>query len=215
MLSVSGDAVTAQLHWRYAVKKFDADKKIPPATWSLLEESLRLAPSSFGLQPWKFFVVDNPETRKQLLPHSWGQTQVVDASHLVVLALKLNVGPADADRLIERIAEVRSVPEASLEGYRGVMKNSLKSKSQAEIDVWMTNQVYIALGQLMTTAAMLGVDSCPMEGFVPPKYDEVLGLAAKGYRSVVVAALGTRADDDAYAKLAKVRYSAVEMIEHL
>lgn len=215
MNAVSNETILAGLHWRYAVKKFDASKKIPADVWSVLEESLRLAPSSYGLQPWKFFVVDNPETRAKLLPHSWGQTQVVEASHLVVLALKLNVGPADADRLIAEISKVRGVPESALEGYRGMMTNSLKGKPQEAIDVWMTNQIYIALGQLLTTAAMLGVDACPMEGFVPPKYDEVLGLTAKGYKSIVVATLGTRAPDDAYALLKKVRYPAVEMVEHL
>jgi len=215
MNAVSNDVALAQLHWRYAVKKFDAARRIPTADWNLLEESLRLSAASFGLQLWKFFVVDHPETRRQLLPHSWGQKQVVDASHLVVLALKTDVGTADVDRLIARIAEVRGVAESTLEGYRGIMANFIKSKSQTEIDIWATDQVYIALGQLLTTAAMIGVDACPMEGIVPAKYDEVLGLTAKGYRSIVVATLGTRSADDAYATLAKVRYPAAEMIEHL
>ena len=172
MLDVTPDELLSRLRWRYAVKKFDAARRIPEATWAALEESLVLSSSSYGLQPWKFFVVKTPETRTRLLPHSWGQKQVVEASHLVVFALKENVGAADAERLARRTAEVQGVPLATTDGYRKMMTNSLTSKPQAEVDAWMTHQVYIALGHFLTAAALLGVDTCPMEGFVPARYDE-------------------------------------------
>ncbi|MGL6074304.1 MAG: NAD(P)H-dependent oxidoreductase [Fimbriiglobus sp.] len=203
------------LKWRYAVKKFDATKTIPAATWSAIEESLVLSPSSYGLQPWKFFVVTDPAKRQQLLPHSWGQQQVVDASHMVIFAMKLNFQPPEAQRLIDRIVEVRGVPAPALDGYKGMMAGFLSRTPQAEIDIWAQHQIYIALGNLMTSAAVLGVDACPMEGFLPAKYDEVLGLPAKGYRSIVMATLGYRAAEDAYASLPKVRYAHSDLVEHL
>ncbi len=212
-MPATAEDVLAALNWRYAVKKFDATKKIPAETWALLEESLRLSPSSYGLQPWKFFVVSTPGIREQLLPHSWGQKQVVDASHLVVLAVKTPVIPADGEKLIEYTAQVRGMPAAALDTYKGMVVGSLSRTPAAELDVWMSRQIFIALGVLLTTAAMLHVDACPMEGFVPEKYDEILGLTAKGYASRVVATLGYRAADDAYASFAKVRYPKDEIIE--
>lgn len=215
MSSVSSDTVLSALKWRYAVKKFDATRKIPSETWNLLEQSLQLSPSSFGLQPWKFFVVDTSATRQQLLGHSWGQAQIVDASHLVVFAVKVNVGAADAQRLIDRTSEVRGIPAAALDGYKDMMVGALGRLAAEEVDAWMSRQVFIALGTFLTTAAMLGVDACPMEGFDPKKYDEILGLTAKGYASRVIVTVGYRAADDEYARLAKVRYPLEQVVEHL
>ena len=207
------DSLIAQLNWRYATKMFDPAKKIPPAIWSALEDSLMLAPSSYGLQPWKFFVVENPEIRKQLLPFSWGQNQIVDASHLVVFCVKKHVGVPDAERLIQRISLVRGIPAESLVGYLNVMSGSLSRQSAEVVRSWMTNQVFIALGQFLAACAMIGVDACPMEGFQPEKYDEILGLPEKGYLSVVVATAGYRSNDDGYANMKKVRYPKSEIIE--
>ena len=215
MQPVTPDDLLGHLRWRYAVKKFDAARSIPEATWAALEESLVLSSSSYGLQPWKFFVVRTPETRARLLPHSWGQKQVVDASHLVVFALKDNVGAADAERLARRTAEVQGVPLASTDGYRKMVAGALTSKPQTEVDIWMTLQVYIALGHFLTAAALLNVDTCPMEGFVSSQYDEILGLKPKGYRSVVLATAGYRSIDDAYAQKPKVRFAAPEVVEYL
>lgn len=213
MPTQSADDVLARLRWRYACKKFDSTKKIPAATWSHLEDSLVLAPSSYGLQPWKFFNVTDPSIREKLLPYSWGQKQIVDASHLVVLAVKTNVGPADVEKLVAHSASTRGIPVASLDNYKNMMIGSLSRATPEQIREWMSRQVFIALGFFLSTAAMLGVDSCPMEGFQPEKYDEILGLPAKGYHSVVVATAGYRAADDPYASLAKVRYPKSEMIE--
>ncbi|HEY2785416.1 MAG TPA: NAD(P)H-dependent oxidoreductase [Fimbriiglobus sp.] len=215
MSTVSPETALAALRWRYAVKKFDAAKKIPPATWTALEHAMVLSPSSYGLQPWKFFVVDRPGTRAKLLPASWGQRQIVDASHLVVFAVKANVGPADAQRLIDRTAEVRGVPASGLEGYKGMMVGSLTRQTPADVENWMTRQVFIALGVFLTAAAIVGVDACPMEGFQPEQYDEILGLSAKGYKSVVLATAGYRHADCPQATAAKVRFPHTDMVEHV
>ncbi len=215
MPAVSPSDALAALNWRYACKKFDPTRKIPADAWAALEQSLLLSPSSYGLQPWKFFVVENPAVREQLLPHSWGQRQVVDADKLVVFAVKKEVSVADADRLIARTSQVREVHVETLAGYHKMMAGSLTRTPADEIDVWMSRQVFIALGFFLTTAAVLGVDTCPMEGFVPEKYDEVLGLGAKGYASRVVATAGYRAADDAYGTAKKVRFDIGEVVERI
>ena len=215
MSSVSPEQLLAQLNWRYAVKKFDATKIIPDATWSALEQSLVLTPSSYGLQPWKFFVVENPALRKELLPHSWGQEQIVDASHLVVFAVKANVSAADAERLAAWSTKVRELPDGALDGYKKMMAGSLTRTAPADIDVWMSRQVFIALGNFLTACAILGVDACPMEGFVPAKYDELLGLTNKGNAARVVATAGYRHADDKNATMKKVRYPHAEIIERI
>lgn len=210
------ETVLQQLNWRYAVKAFDPDRKIPDNVWNALEQSLVLAPSSFGLQPWKFFVVDDPKLREQLLPHSWGQKQVVDASHMIVLAIKKDVNAADVDRYIARMSEVQGTPVEQLEGFGKMVKGFLvKPPFPFEVDDWSTRQVYIALGQLMTAAAMLNIDTCPMEGFMPDKYDEVLGLPEQGYHAVVACPVGYRAADDKYAARPKVRYETADVVAHL
>ena len=215
MTQPSPEAVLQQLQWRYATKSFDPAKKIPDDVWQVLIQSLVLAPSSFGLQPWKFFVITDSNLRQQLVEHSWGQTQVAEASHLLVFAIKTGLNSEDVDHYIQRISEVRNAPLDSLEGFSNTMKGFLDKKDPADIDIWATKQVYIALGQFMTCAAMVGVDACPMEGFVPAKYDEVLGLAEKGYHAVVLCPAGYRAADDKYATLAKVRFPTEEVVEYL
>jgi nitroreductase len=210
---LSPETAIQQLYWRYAVKKFDASKIIPDELWKVLEQSLVLAPSSFGLQPWKFFVVKNPEVRSQLLEHSWKQSQVVDASHLVVLAIKKDMNDADVDRYIARQAEVHGTPAESLAGYAGMIKGFMKHNPN--LNDWAARQVYIALGQYMTTAAMLGIDTCPIEGFMAPKYDEILGLTALGYSAVVVCPAGYRSADDKYAEKPKVRFVTEDVVAYI
>jgi nitroreductase len=213
MPALNADDVMTQLRWRYACKKFDPAKKIPAETWSRLEDALVLSPSSYGLQPWKFFSVVDPATREKLLPFSWGQKQVVDASHLVVFAVKASVGAPEAEKLVALSAATRGIPASALDGYKNMMIGSLTRSTPEQVRDWMSRQVFIALGVFLSTAAMLGVDACPMEGFQPDKYDEILGLPAKGYHSVVLATAGYRAADDAYANLGKVRYPKAELFE--
>lgn len=213
---VSDGQLLGQLRWRYATKKFDAQKKIPAATWSALEQALVLSPSSFGLQPWKFFVVETPALREQLKAASWGQSQVTDASHLVVFAVKKSMGPADVDRLVDAMVKERGADRAQLEGYRKMMLSFVaKVPFGITQEEWSARQVYIAVGQLLASAAMLGVDACPIEGLDPAAYDRVLGLEAKGYRTLCSAALGYRASDDRHANLAKIRYPLSEIVERV
>ncbi|MEO1147001.1 MAG: NAD(P)H-dependent oxidoreductase [Cyanobacteria bacterium J06638_22] len=213
---ISSDQLLQQLNWRYATKKFDATQKIPDETWQTLEEAIVLSPSSFGLQPWKFVVITDPEIRKTLQEHAWGQAQVVDASHLVVFARKLSMSAADVDHYINYMADVREMPAEGLKGFGDMVKGFLQSPPYPmDIAAWTSRQTYIAVGQFLTSAALLGIDVCPMEGFVPAKVDETLELTQQGYGAVVLCAAGYRADDDKYAGLKKVRYPKSEVMTHL
>jgi nitroreductase len=215
MTTVPANALTQQLKWRYATKKFDATKRIDPITWAALEEALVLSPSSYGLQPWKFVVVTDPALKAKLRPVSWNQAQVEDCSHHVVFLVKKDLGLPEIERFVDRIAEVRGVTRESLEMYRGFMVGDLAEGPRSKvINEWAARQVYIALGNFMTAAAMLGVDTCPMEGLDPAKYDEILGLEGSGWATLCACPAGYRAADDKYATLAKVRFKAEDLIEH-
>jgi len=209
--------LTSALEWRYATKAFDASRKIPTETWSALERALILSPSSFGLQPYKFLVITDPATRAKLLPATWGQKQVMDCSHYVVFAARTVLGAEHIDAFINRTAEVRGITAESLKGYRDMMHGSLVAGGTLSkmIPEWAARQAYIAIGNLMTSAAVLGVDACPIEGFEPDKYDDILNLKGGGFTSVVCCALGYRAADCKYATLPKVRFSAKELIQHI
>jgi len=209
----SADLLTA-LNWRYATKAFNPEARIPAETWAVLEAALVLTPSSFGLQPWKFIIVDSPALREQLLPHAWGQKQIVQASHLVVFTIVKRVDEAFIDTYLARQAQVHGVPLESLAKYRNVVVNHLKGFDENQLQDWAVRQSYIALGNLMTSAAVLGIDTCPLEGFIPAKFDEVLNLSASGLASSVLCALGYRADSDKYASSPKVRFPADSVIEH-
>ncbi|MCY7392314.1 MAG: NAD(P)H-dependent oxidoreductase [Leptolyngbyaceae cyanobacterium CAN_BIN12] len=205
-----------RLNWRYATKKFDSSKTIPTDVWAALEESLVLTPSSYGLQPWKFLVVTSPDLKAQLQPLSWNQAQVGDCSHFVVFTIKKNLTAEYIDDFVARTAEVRQAEPESLAGYRKVMVSDVVYGARSlTVNEWATRQTYIALGNFMTCAALLGVDTCPMEGIEPANYDKVLGLPEKGYATVVACAAGYRAEDDKYASLAKVRFAKSEVIETL
>ena len=215
METLSTNTLLVRLKWRYATKKFDAAKKIHSSLWSALEEALVLSPSSYGLQPYRFVVIADPELRRKLRVVSWDQPQVTDASHFVVFARKLAMTDADVERFVGLIAETRGSARGSLQGYYDMMVGDLvKGPRSAWIEEWTARQTYIALGNLLTSAALLGVDACPMEGLDPAKYDEILGLTAKGYGTTNVCALGYRADDDKYAQAKKVRFPNNELIEH-
>jgi nitroreductase len=213
---VANDLLLQQLRWRYAVKKFDATKKIAPADWATLEEALVLSPSSYGVQPWKFVVITDPATKERLLPLSWNQQQVVDGSHVVVFCIKKPLKTEDIDAHIARIVEVRGVAPESLAKYRDMMVRDLIEGARSwKINEWAANQVFIALGNFMTAAAMLAIDTCPMEGFEPVKYDRELGLAKRGLAASVVCVAGYRAGDDKYAAHKKVRFPIEQVVERI
>lgn len=213
-MSVSHDAIMAALNWRYAVKKFDPTKKISEADWKVLEESLRLSPSSYGLQPWKFLVIRDPKTRELLKAQSWNQTQVTESSHYVVLVTRTEMTEADVQRFIDRVADVRGVGKETLDGYKkGIIGDVIKGPRSTIIKAWAQRQSYIAMGFLMKTAALLGIDTCPMEGLDPAAYDQILKLEGTGYATVAAVACGYRHADDKMQKVKKVRYNREEVFE--
>lgn len=200
------------LEWRYATKKFDPNKKIHPNDLNSLLEVLRLAPSSYGLEPWKFVVVDDPKLRVQLKVHSWNQPQITDASNLIVLCVLKKIDVSYVKSFVKRMAEIRGVTQESLAQYEGMMTSFVSVKSPEWLSEWMKRQVYIALGMLLSECARRKIDTCPMEGFDPQKFDEILGLEKYGLQSVVLCTVGYRAPDDHAAELKKVRYSTDEVI---
>ncbi|HEX9046435.1 MAG TPA: NAD(P)H-dependent oxidoreductase [Verrucomicrobiae bacterium] len=201
------------LQWRYATKAFDTTKKIPADVWAALEKSLVLTPTSYGLQPYQFLIVQDAAKRAALLPHSWGQKQVVECSHFVVFTARTDMQEADVLKLIARISSVRGIPAESLNFYRDMMLGDVVNGPRGKVaHEWAARQCYIALGNLMTAAAVLGVDACPMEGLVPAEYDRILKLEGTGYKTVVALALGYRAAGDKYAHLAKVRYADKDLV---
>ncbi len=201
----------SRMQWRYAVKKFDPARRIPDADWRHVEDSMVLTPSSFGLQPWKFVVVTDQAAKEKLVPVSWGQKQVADCSHMVVIAARTNLSEADIDKYVARTAEVRNTTVEALGGFRKMMVGTLVP-AKFDLNKWAAHQCYIALGQLMAVAAVMGIDTCPMEGFEPAKYDEILGLTALGYHSVVCCPVGYRAADDKSALAPKVRFKADDVV---
>ncbi len=216
MTPIPPQTLVDALHWRYATQKFDATRKIPDDTWRALENALVLAPSSIGLQPWKFLVITDPAVKTRLVAASWNQKQPAESSHFVVFAVRTNLGVEHVDKHIERIVEVRGVGRESLEKFgKMAVRNLDAARAEGRLDTWQTHQVYIALGSFLTAAALLGVDTCPMEGFEPAKYDEILGLGGTGYASVVACAAGYRTLEDKYATTKKVRFKPEDVIVRL
>jgi nitroreductase len=205
----------ASLEWRYATKAFDT-RKLPEATWAALEESLRLTPSSYGLQPWKFIVVNDPALRAKLRPVSWNQSQVTDASHLVVFARRTEVTETDVNEFFNQMVSERQADATKLEPYRQMMLGGVvKGKDAAAQKDWAARQLYIALGQLMGAAAAMAIDTCPLEGIDPDAYTEILGLKGSGYEVVVACAVGYRSAGDKYAGMKKIRFPAARVISRV
>ena len=213
---MTNETLLEKLNWRYATKEFEPTKKIADADWDTLEQALVLTPSSYGLQPWKFFVITNQDLKESLVGASYGQKQVAQCSHLLVFAVKTKIEEADVDRLIDATCEARGAAKESLDFYRKMMISDIVEGPRSEDTTgWAKLQSYIALGNFMTCAAMLGVDCCPMEGFVPAQYDEALGLAEKGLTTAVVCPAGYRADTDKYGGAPKIRYPREDLVERI
>ena len=216
MTTTTPASLVKQLQWRYATKQFDPQRKIPAEVWSALEQSLILTPSSYGMQPWKFFILSRDAAlRERLVACSWGQRQVADSSHYVVFTVRTEMTPADVDTYMDRIAQVRQADKSAFEPLKKMIDGGVvRGMTAAQQHEWASRQAYIALGNFMTSAALLGVDTCPMEGIDPAKYDEILGLKGSGYATCVGCAAGYRTETDKYAQLPKVRYTAQQVIEH-
>ena len=214
--TLSSESLLTQLNWRYATKKFDPTKKIPANVWAALETALILTPSSFGLQPWKFIVITDSVVKQKLVPFSWNQTQPADCSHHVVFAVRKAVGETEVDHFIDSIVAARGVAKESLKGYRDIMAGFAgKAAKEGWLREWGIRQLYIALGNFMTCAAVLEVDTCPMEGISPADYDKILGLEGTEFETVVACAAGYRSAEDKYAAVPKVRFPASEIIRHI
>ena len=203
------------LQWRYATKKFDATKKITDEDLKILLESMRLSASSYGLQPYHIFIITDTEIRKKLQPVSWGQTQIVDASHLIVLANKTEVDETWIDGYVAKVSETRNIPLEGLNDYSDFMKSKILPLSSEEQATWAAKQNYLVLANLLSSAAELKIDACPMEGFEPEAYNEILGLSAKGLNATLVATIGYRSSEDQTQHYAKVRQATNELFTHI
>ncbi|HUR96940.1 MAG TPA: NAD(P)H-dependent oxidoreductase [Pyrinomonadaceae bacterium] len=210
-----GEVVIDSLEWRYAVKAYDKSKKVSEADLKVLEDSILLAPSSFGIQPYKVLVISDPVVREKLKPAAYNQPAITDASHLIVFAFKKTLTEQDVDQFVERIAEVRGQTRESLEGLESAVRGTVsRSIESGNVETWNSRQAYIALGFLLETAALLNIDATPMEGFDAAKVNEVLGLT--DYSAVAIAAVGYRdAANDWLASLPKVRKPKGELIERI
>ena len=214
MTHVAPSTIVNQLQWRYATKVFDPSRKISADHWAALEASLILAPSSYGLQPWKFIVVTTQTVKDKLPAAAWNQSQPKDCSHFVVIAARKVTDAGFVQKFVHSIADQRSVPVESLDGYKQMMLDKAGRNPAGNLE-WNARQCYIALGMLLESAALLGIDACPMEGIVQASMDELLGLAGSDYTAVVACALGYRATDDKYAELKKVRFAPSEVVQHI
>lgn len=200
------------LQWRYAVKKFDENKSLSETQINTLKEAFNLTATSYGLQPVKMLVIKNKEIQQKLVEHSWNQPQVLQASHVLVLCIPKEYGTKDVDHYFSLVKATRNTADEILNPFKEMLTSSIGSKSSEELNVWNKNQAYIALGNLMTVAANEQIDSCPMEGFVPEKYDEILELDQHNLTSVLVLPVGFRSEDDYMKDLIKIRKKTEEVI---
>ncbi|MDI1316247.1 NAD(P)H-dependent oxidoreductase [Flavobacterium sp.] len=202
-------------NWRYATKKFDPSKKVSKEDLATLKEAIRLSASSYGLQPYKVLIIENPEIRAKLQPVAWGQSQIVDASQLIVFANITNFGEKEINAYIKNLTEVRGISIESVQGYADFMKSKITALSEDNRNIWTAKQTYIALSNLLNVAAELKIDVTPIEGFEPEKFNEILGLDKLGLNAVVIATVGYRDDEDATQNYVKVRKSTEELFINL
>ncbi len=199
------------LRWRYATKRFDADRTVSESDLQTLKTATNLAATSFGLQPFRIKIVSDAATKEKLRAASYDQPQLTEASHIFIFCHKLDVAPEYVDAFMKRMAEVREMPTERIEGYGDYIKGSLEGKEAEFLQDWNRRQAYIALGNLMVAAASLRLDSCPMEGFDPEKYSDILGLKEKGLGAAVICPVGYRSAEDQTQFAKKVRWSEDEM----
>ena len=202
-------------NWRYATKKFDTTKKVSKEDLETLKEAIRLSASSFGLQPYRVLIIENPELRAKLQPAAWGQSQIVDASQLLVFANITNFGETEIDVSIANTTKTRGLPADALKGYGDFMKSKIVALPEDVRNTWASKQTYLALGNLMNAASELKIDVTPMEGFEPAQVNEILGLGKLGLNATLLATIGYRHEEDATQHYAKVRKSNEELFINL
>lgn len=202
--------ILESLKWRYATKKFDNEALIPEKDIQLIKEAFNLTATSYGLQPIKLLVIQNKELQKQLVPHSMNQQQVAQASHVLVFCIVTDIDSNYIESYFERVKDIRETPDTILKPFREFLVDDFKGKSSEKIEDWATKQAYLAMGNLLTVCAVEGIDACPMEGFEPAAFDEMLELSSKNLKSVLVMPIGYRAEDDPFAEFKKVRKDLAE-----
>ena len=205
--------IIEDLNWRYAVKKYDASKKLNDEQLSIIKESLRLVPTSYGLQPLKYLIIEDPVIRGKLKVASYGQSQVTDASHLIVLCSFLDIQDEYVDSYMEKIIQIRDADSDSTAKFGAYIKQTVSKLSPKEKEEWNSKQAYIALGQLMHTCASLRIDATPMEGFDPLAYNDILGLESKNLKATILCAIGYRSEEDVAQYRKKVRRRQQELFE--
>lgn len=202
-------------NWRYATKKFDATKKVSANDLETLKEAIRLSASSYGLQPYKVLIIDNPELRAKLQPAAWGQSQIVDASQLLIFANITDFGDTQIDTYIKNLTQTRGISVESVQGYADFMKSKITSLPVEKRNIWTSKQTYLALGNLLNAAAELHIDVTPMEGFEPEQVNEILGLDKLGLNASLIATVGYRNEEDTTQNYVKVRKSNEELFINL
>lgn len=193
------------LEWRYAVKKFDSERILSKEKMELLKQAFNLTATSYGLQPIRMVILKDKELQNRLVSHSFGQQQVAQASHILVICIENVINADFIKNYFERVRRIRNTPDEILEPFLVSLLDSFSKKKTSEIRQWCVNQAYLALGNLLTVCAMEKIDSCPMEGFNPEGYDKLLELPEKGLNSVLVLPVGYRAKDDMFSGFKKVR----------
>ena len=200
------------LKWRYAVKKFDNNKSLTETQINTLKDAFNLTATSYGLQPLKLVVINNKKIQKELFAHSWNQSQVVDASHLLVICIPKKYSSEEVKKYFTLVQEIRNTPDAINNPFKKFLTAEIEKKTQEELFLWNKNQAYIALGNLLTICALEKIDSCPMEGFIPEKYNEVLQLDAHNLTTILALPVGFRAEDDYMKDLKKVRKNIQDVV---
>lgn len=206
--------IIQNLNWRYATKRYDSEKKITKESIDLIKEAIRLAPSSYGLQPIKILIIENTEIRTKLFEYSFNQRSIIDASHLIVICSYDDMDYKKIDDYMSNTAQTRDLPLEQLNGYSDFLKRIMSDKNEEQKAIWAQKQAYIALGVLIDTCAHLKIDATPIEGFDNTKYDEVLGLKSKGLSSTLVIPIGYRHAEDHTQFWKKVRKTEPELFEH-
>ena len=200
------------LKWRYAVKKFDTNKNLSEIQIETLKEAFNLTATSYGLQPLKLVIIKNKKIQEKLVPFSWNQQQILQASHLLVICVKDNYTTKEVENYFNLVQKIRNTPDEVINPFKKFLTAEIAKKTQEELYVSNKNQAYIALGNLLTVCALQEIDSCPMEGFTPDRYDEILDLTKNNLKSVLVLPVGFRASDDYMKDLTKVRKNISDSI---
>lgn len=202
--------ITKALKWRYATKKFDPSKKLSDSKLDIIKESFNLTATSFGLQPVRLVIIKDPSLKKSLVAYSMDQQQVSDCSHLLVFCIEKAINSGYVSDYFNRVKQIRNTPDDILAPYKEYLESHFDKKASQEVSLWATKQAYLAMGNLLTVCAMEEIDACPMEGFQPEKYDEILKLDQYNLRSVLIMPIGYRSEEDIFSTMEKVRKSIDE-----